>query len=267
MSMVWVICGASKGVGKTHLALSLTELLPGSVYAKCGHCAPKAGKPKNYFQKREQLDAFIQAASRKRRHVVAESNSLAIDGGGDITVFIDGGAGGNRRPDVRQLRAAADVQICSGVSVKQWRRALHSTSLPASLCEAVCDLFVEQKRYTCSRGVQVRTKLWFEVAESHVLGSGLADLLESVHRCGTLRAAAEQVRMSYRHAWDMIAKAEKHLGKKLVLRHPGGRGGGGSALSQDGHRLLSVFRRLGDEVAKFADQRFGALCAEERMNV
>ena len=47
MSLVWVICGAGGGVGKTTLAQKLCKILPGSVYAKCGHSPAKSGKPEN----------------------------------------------------------------------------------------------------------------------------------------------------------------------------------------------------------------------------
>ena len=49
MGMLWVICGAGRGVGKTTLALKLCEILPDSRYAKCGHGAKQSQKPDPFF--------------------------------------------------------------------------------------------------------------------------------------------------------------------------------------------------------------------------
>ena len=65
--------------------------------------------------------------------------------------------------------------------------------------------------------------------------------------------------MSYRYAWNLINMAERHLGKVLINRHPGGKFGGGSTLSYDGLHLLDVFRKLNDEVAAFTDEKFAEL--------
>ncbi len=118
------------------------------------------------------------------------------------------------------------------------------------------------KRGGAARAV-ARTKVWFEVGGSHVFGRGLARLLESVDRLGTLRAAAGEVKMSYRYAWELIRVAERHLGKALIVRRAGGLRGGASALTADGEHMLGVFRRLNEEVAAFADDRFEALCKRE----
>ena len=39
-------------------------------------------------------------------------------------------------------------------------------------------------------------------------------------------------------------------------------GGGGSSLSPEGRGLLKLFRKLNDEVVRFANERFKALCAK-----
>ena len=112
-------------------------------------------------------------------------------------------------------------------------------------------------------GLAVRTKVWLETDGMHAFGTGLARLLEGVARTGTLREAARAAHISYRHAWDMIKTAEKHLGKELILPRPGGIGGGQSALSAKGRHLLEVFRRVNREVADFADAQLAACNHEE----
>jgi len=91
----------------------------------------------------------------------------------------------------------------------------------------------------------------------------LARLLDLVDRFGTLTHAAREARMSYRYAWNLIKEAEAHLGTSMILTQPGGTGGGHSALSAEGRRLLDTFKRLSSEVATFADQRFKTMFFHE----
>ncbi len=262
--MLWVICGAGRGVGKTHLAQRLCEVLPDSVYAKCGHGQRQSGKPANFFNTGEDLAAFIEQCAGTYEHIVAESNGRARRGEGDIVIFVDGA---RRQTDVRSdvevLRSQAHLWVGASASVHDWRRVLRRKLPDRGLCEAVCEVLAEQKRYLGDSKLMPRTKVWLEVDSMHAFGSGLAQLLEGVARTGTLREAARAAHISYRHAWDMIKRAEKHLGKELILTQPGGIGGGRSALAAGGRHLLEVFRRLNREVAAFADVRFAACQQEE----
>lgn len=267
MTIRWVICGAGRGVGKTHLAQRLCEILPNSVYAKCGRSAPQPGKPTNFFNTDEELALFLEQCARSYDHIVAESNARARRGEDDIIIFIDAIRGQTDvRGDVDELRSHAHLQVGPGASVRDWRRALRRKLTDGRLCEAVCDLLAEQKRHLGHLGLAVRTKAWFEIDGLHAFGSGLAGLLEGVERTGTLRDAARAARISYRHAWDMINTAEQHLGKPLILRHSGGVGGGQSILAAEGRHLLEVFRTLNQEVADLADARFAAHYHKESPN-
>ena len=107
--------------------------------------------------------------------------------------------------------------------------------------------------------MNVRTKVWFTTGNRHAFGAGLARLLENVDRYGTLRRSAKETGMSYRHAWNLIKNAENHLKKRLVVKHPGGIGGGSSELSQNGRRLLEAFHHLNRDVARYATSRFSEL--------
>ena len=121
----WVICGAGRGVGKTHLARRLCEILPGAVYAKCGHGTPEPGGPENFFRTKAKLDAFLASLRESVQHVVVESGAMAREGEGDVIIFLDGiDAVTDVRDDVGQLRANAHVKVSTGVAVRDWKRAL-----------------------------------------------------------------------------------------------------------------------------------------------
>lgn len=258
--MTWVICGAGRGVGKTHLARGLCEILPNAASAKCGHGEEKPDGPGNYFTTQDKLSAFIEACRDSCDHVVVESNAMARGGTGDVIIFVDEIPGvTDVRDDVATLRANSHVAVGAGGSVRDWKKALRRRVPDRRLLEAVCDVLAEQKRHLSGASCAVRSKVWFTVGDMHVFGSGLAGLLENISRSGTLSRAAEDSGMSYRHAWNLLKNAEKHLGKRLILPQAGGVGGGRTSLSDEGRRLLEVFKRLNSEVAAFADSRFAAL--------
>ncbi|MCK4752589.1 MAG: hypothetical protein KAS75_04020 [Planctomycetes bacterium] len=268
MSLIWVICGAGRGVGKTTLALKLCEILPNSVYAKCGHGNAKAGKPGNFFGNLTELESFIETSKSSSKHIIIESNAIANSARGDITIFIDGIKGKtNFRKDIKQLQTAANLRICCDATLTDWKKVLAVKAVSKPLRKTVCGCIAAQKRYLFGSQPAVRSKVWFESAGIHVFGSGLAQLLENINRLGTLQDATRVTDMSYRYAWNLIRMAEDHFGKTLIERHVGGSDGGGSALSADGQHMLEVFRQLNEEVAIFTNERFAKLYAKEKTNV
>lgn len=257
MATFWTICGAGRGVGKTHLALKLREALPRSVYAKLGHGARKAGKPENYFQTEEELNEFVERHGSTVDHLIIESNASPLVARADIVIFVGRGRdSGNDREDVNKLRSNAHIHVSPGGRPRDWMNVLRAKLESVELREAICQLLIEQKRFVSLSGLSVRSKVWFVAGGEHVFGSGLAELLENIDRLGSLSGAAKVTRISYRRAWDLIKGAEKHLGESLIVPHPGGAGGGGSRLSPAGRRMLDVFKQINAEVEEFADARF-----------
>lgn len=265
-SLVWVICGAGRGVGKTTLAGRLCELLPGSVYAKYGHGRPSADKTPNYFRKLDDLGQFVGDARRTATHVVVECNAWAREGRGDVTIFVDAAPGRPARPDAARLRSTADICVGDRPQPKLWRAALADVPIAAALRVKIVRALEDHQRFTAGGGAAVRTKVWFEAGGKHIFGAGIADLLANVDQLGTLTAAAKAVHMSYRYAWQLLRTAETHLGRALVVRQAGGASGGGMALTAEGRRALDVFRTLNREVADFADRRFGELYEQKARN-
>jgi len=257
--MIWVICGAGRRVGKTHLAGRLCELLPNSVYVKQGHGRPKRGKAANFFRSPGQVKAFVEAHREEYDHFVIESNALARQGAGDAVIYIAPPPGrADVRPDAEALRAAAHVRVSAGASRHQWRRALTGRIDP-KLRDRVCQALAEQAEFLTRCRLTAMTKVWLEAAGKRAFGEGLAELLAEIDRTGSLRKACESSGMSYRYAWKLIRSAESHLGRPLVRARPGGAGGGGSSLSRDGRHLLDLFRALDTDVADYAAERFAEL--------
>lgn len=148
MALVWVICGAGRRVGKTHLAQALCATLPDAVYAKQGCSAKKPGKPEDYFRTDDELAAFVDGARPGHAHVVVESNEWARAGRGDIVVFVDGIPGcTDTRADAPLLCSRSSLQISAEADRRDWETALsEKLDLPA-LRNAVCDVLSNQQRF------------------------------------------------------------------------------------------------------------------------
>ena len=68
----------------------------------------------------------------------------------------------------------------------------------------------------------------------------LFNLLEAIHRDGSLRAAAQQVGLSYRYAWGLIGRWAEHFGQPLVVMEQGR----GAHLTPLGNKLLWAQQRV-----------------------
>ena len=299
MSVLWTICGAGRGVGKTRLARDLCAALPNSVYAKLGHGRRKADGERNFFTAIADLTAFIDGQRAKRRHIVVESNTAAARNGADVVIYLAAPVGGktNVRADVEALRESASVRIepasagPSGLATEAraaWGRALSDVVPQAKVLESVLGVLEGQLRFTAGEklagppAVAAGTKLWLEIPlapssaddggdeagtgraahAGRVMGKGLAALLAGVAETGSLSKAAAGAKMSYRYAWQLVHQAETHLGRSLLDARSGGRRGGGSKLSPFGRRLMEVFNRLDAETASFAARRLSELMKE-----
>jgi molybdate transport system regulatory protein len=90
-----------------------------------------------------------------------------------------------------------------------------------------------------------------------VLGEREACLLEAVERVHSLKEAAREAGISYRTAWGAIRLMEQALGEPMVASRAGGPGGGSSTLTDDGRRLVQLYRglrgRLEEELARARD--------------
>lgn len=106
-----------------------------------------------------------------------------------------------------------------------------------------------------------RVRLWIAINGRNALGPGKVHLLEEITRAKSLSAAAKELGMSYRLAWQHLKLIEEQTGLKVVERQRGGRSGGGTGLTADGLALLEAyhgFRREVEEHVHTACDRFFA---------
>lgn len=103
-----------------------------------------------------------------------------------------------------------------------------------------------------------RFKVWLEKDGQPVFGDGLLYLLTLIKQHGSIRRAAEEMKMSYRQAWGSIKKAEGRLAVALLDKQVGGESGGGAQLTPEAEKLIGSyeeFRREADEAVKKCFQK------------
>ena len=94
-------------------------------------------------------------------------------------------------------------------------------------------------------------RLWIAKDESPLVGHGRVDLLQRIAETGSISQAAKSMGMSYKAAWDAVDAMNNLAGEALVARAAGGKGGGGTQLTQRGKRLVAAFRLIEEEHRRF----------------
>jgi molybdate transport system regulatory protein len=74
------------------------------------------------------------------------------------------------------------------------------------------------------------------------LGAGKVALLESIDKTGSISAAGRAQGMSYRRAWLLVDDLNQLFASPLVAAHHGGVNGGGAALTDEGRRIVALYR-------------------------
>lgn len=108
----------------------------------------------------------------------------------------------------------------------------------------------------------VRTKLWLHDEDGKVIfGMGRTKMLEAIERCGSINAAAKELKMSYRAVWARIKATEERLGgQPLLVRSKGGASGGGATLTPFAKDLIKQYRALREGVLAQSDKLYKKHC-------
>lgn len=79
------------------------------------------------------------------------------------------------------------------------------------------------------------------------------ELLAALGRQASIAAAARDVGLSYKAAWDAVEAMNNLADAPLVERVVGGKGGGGTRLTPDGERLVATWQQVEAENARFME--------------
>ena len=95
---------------------------------------------------------------------------------------------------------------------------------------------------------EFKSKNWLEKDGKVIIGEGRATLLKFILKFESLTKAAEEMGMSYRHAWGIVQEINEVLGKEIIHSERGGVDGGKTQLTDEGKRLLEDFDKMNGTV-------------------
>ena len=91
------------------------------------------------------------------------------------------------------------------------------------------------------------------------IGPGKMRLLELIAETGSISAAGRALAMSYRRAWLLVDEMNRTLPSPVIQAKPGGRSGGGAALTSFGERLVVCYRAIEHDSETIARRRLAEI--------
>ncbi|MCH3917740.1 MAG: LysR family transcriptional regulator [Spirochaetia bacterium] len=82
------------------------------------------------------------------------------------------------------------------------------------------------------------------------MGIGVVWLLEELQKCGSLRAAAADLQLSYSKAYMMVCNLEASLGREVIVRRKGGVSRAGASLTPFGHAFLKRYKQFHEDIKR-----------------
>ncbi len=105
--------------------------------------------------------------------------------------------------------------------------------------------------------MRARLKVWLESDDGRVaLSDWRVALLEAVDLHGSLVAAAREMGVPHRTAWQKVHDVEERLGVKLLHTTSGGATGGSSELTEEARELIRRYRALQAGLDDLVERRF-----------
>lgn len=105
----------------------------------------------------------------------------------------------------------------------------------------------------------LRGRFWIASPGGTFLGTGRVILLEKIHEHGSISAAAREMKMSYRQAWQLVQSMNEHSNTPLVSSLTGGKGGGGATVTETGEQAIQLFREVEQDMKNFMLKRSASI--------
>ena len=101
-------------------------------------------------------------------------------------------------------------------------------------------------------GAALKIKLQLYCGSEIAMGPGKADMLETIGRDGSIAAAARELGLSYRRAWQLVDTMNRCWHGPLVETKPGS-ARGGARVTDLGRTVLAEYRALQQAVERTAE--------------
>jgi molybdate transport system regulatory protein len=92
--------------------------------------------------------------------------------------------------------------------------------------------------------MKIDGRFWLTKNDKSFLGTGRIELLEKIAQTGSINAAAKEMKMSYKAAWERINSMNELADHPIINRTIGGKGGGGTTLTEYAYELINTFKKL-----------------------
>lgn len=99
--------------------------------------------------------------------------------------------------------------------------------------------------------VELKGAVWLAAGGRDLGGPGRIALLKAIAEQGSITQAAKAIGLSYKAAWQAVETMNNLAGAPLVERAAGGKGGGGTLLTERGVELVNRFDLLAQVHARF----------------
>lgn len=103
-------------------------------------------------------------------------------------------------------------------------------------------------------GYRIKSRLWIEGENGTFLAEGRVALLKEIDSLGSINAAAKNMKMSYRKAWEMINAMNSEATEPLVVKVSGGKNGGGTVVTETGKSAIKAFEKLNKKCHAFLEK-------------
>lgn len=81
------------------------------------------------------------------------------------------------------------------------------------------------------------------------MGPGKARLVTLIAGTGSISAAAREMGMSYRRAWQLVEALNKSFNEPVVVTATGGKRGGGAVVTDFGKRLVTAYHDMEEKAS------------------
>ncbi len=102
---------------------------------------------------------------------------------------------------------------------------------------------------------EIQVRCWVDIDGVKHFGTGRAQLLELIQQTGSIAKAAKEMGMSYKKAWDMVAKMNERGKKPYVITHKGGNKGGGTEVTETGKKILASYQHLVNSIQQLVETK------------
>jgi molybdate transport system regulatory protein len=109
-------------------------------------------------------------------------------------------------------------------------------------------------------------KIRINHAGNTALGPGKIELLLMIEQHGSISAAAKQMKMSYRRAWELVDVMNRCFDQAVVISTTGGTHGGGAQVTDFGKALMEAYQQILQKSAQAAADELHLITRHLRKN-